>query len=74
MLKHFVLRAIRTYQANGGAKSHFNLSCNFTPSCSEYTYQAIDKYGVCKGGLLGLRRIKRCNDPDCIDVKSDPLP
>ncbi|RJE76962.1 alpha-hemolysin [Pseudoalteromonas sp. MSK9-3] len=74
MLKRVVLRAIRAYQANGGAKAHFNLSCNFTPSCSEYTYQAIDKYGLCRGARLSFNRIKRCNDPDCIDVKADPLP
>ncbi|WP_261626181.1 membrane protein insertion efficiency factor YidD [Pseudoalteromonas holothuriae] len=74
MLKRFTLSAIRTYQANGGAKAHFNLSCNFTPSCSEYTHQAISKYGLCKGLWWGFKRIRRCNDPDCIDVKSDPLP
>ncbi|MBQ4810351.1 alpha-hemolysin [Pseudoalteromonas luteoviolacea] len=74
MLKRFALAAIRRYQVNGGAKAHFNLSCNFTPSCSQYTYQAIEKYGLMKGGWLGLKRIRRCNDPDCVEVKSDPLP
>ncbi|MBQ4863481.1 membrane protein insertion efficiency factor YidD [Pseudoalteromonas sp. MMG013] len=74
MLKRFVLRAIAAYQANGGAKAHFNLSCNFTPSCSAYTYQAIEKYGLRKGLRLGINRVRRCNDPDCVDVKSDPLP
>ena len=74
MVKTLVLEAIRRYQRRGGAAAHFNLSCNFTPSCSEYTYLAIDKYGLYKGVKLGLKRIKRCNDPDCITVKSDPLP
>ncbi|MCF2859129.1 membrane protein insertion efficiency factor YidD [Pseudoalteromonas sp. SMS1] len=74
MVKRLILSAIRRYQANGGAKAHFNLSCNFTPSCSHYTYQAIEKYGLLKGGWLGIKRIRRCNDPDCVDVKSDPLP
>lgn len=35
--------------------------CRFHPTCSEYTYQAIDKYGVIKGSFLGLKRILRCN-------------
>ncbi|NWF69484.1 MAG: membrane protein insertion efficiency factor YidD [Chloroflexi bacterium] len=36
-------------------------SCRFTPTCSEYTYQAIEKYGVLKGTWLGMKRIARCN-------------
>lgn len=35
--------------------------CRFIPSCSEYAYQAVDKYGVFKGGLLALWRLLRCN-------------
>jgi len=35
--------------------------CRFHPSCSEYAYQAIDKYGIFKGWGLGLWRIMRCN-------------
>lgn len=36
-------------------------SCRFHPSCSEYTYQAIEKYGALRGGWMGVRRIVRCN-------------
>ena len=36
-------------------------SCRFTPTCSEYTRQAILKYGVIKGGWLGVKRICRCH-------------
>ncbi|MGO2012233.1 MAG: membrane protein insertion efficiency factor YidD [Pseudoalteromonas sp.] len=74
MLKALVLNAIRRYQYNGGSKAHFNISCNFNPSCSEFTHQAITKYGLVKGLYIGLKRIRRCNDPDCVNVKSDPLP
>lgn len=35
--------------------------CRFTPTCSEYTKQAIVKYGVMKGSWLGLKRICRCH-------------
>lgn len=36
-------------------------SCRFEPTCSVYTYQAIEKYGVLKGGWLGMKRISRCH-------------
>ncbi len=35
--------------------------CRFTPTCSEYTRQAIDRYGVLKGLYMGTKRIIRCN-------------
>lgn len=36
-------------------------TCRFAPSCSRYTYEAIAKYGVVKGGFLGLKRIIKCH-------------
>jgi len=35
--------------------------CRFYPTCSEYTYQAVAKYGVLKGGWLGIKRLGRCH-------------
>jgi len=36
-------------------------NCRFVPSCSEYTYRAVEKYGVIKGMWLGIKRISRCH-------------
>lgn len=36
-------------------------SCRFTPSCSHYGYEAIEKYGFLKGGWLAIKRIGRCH-------------
>ena len=36
-------------------------SCRFTPTCSEYTKQAIIKYGIIKGAFLGIKRISKCH-------------
>lgn len=35
--------------------------CRFTPTCSEYFIQAVEKYGPFKGSWLGIKRILRCN-------------
>jgi putative membrane protein insertion efficiency factor len=35
--------------------------CRYHPTCSEYSYQAVEKYGVLKGGWIGLKRIIRCH-------------
>ena len=40
---------------------HFPSSCNFTPTCSAYAIQALEKYGALKGTILAVHRILRCH-------------
>lgn len=41
--------------------SNCGIHCKYHPTCSEYMMQAVEKYGVIKGGLLGTKRILKCN-------------
>ena len=41
--------------------SAIGVNCKYYPTCSEYTTQAIEKYGFLKGSFLGVLRILRCN-------------
>ncbi|MBS4539311.1 membrane protein insertion efficiency factor YidD [Clostridium sp. D2Q-11] len=36
-------------------------TCRFYPTCSEYSVQALDRYGLIKGGMKSIWRILRCN-------------
>jgi putative membrane protein insertion efficiency factor len=55
-----LLGLIRLYQASF-AKTLPPDTCRFYPSCSHYSYQAIYKYGVLKGGTMAIWRVLRCN-------------
>ncbi len=65
--RYFVLRLIRLYQKTLSFDHgilrflHPNGFCRFQPTCSEYAYQAVEKYGIIKGGFKALWRVMRCN-------------
>jgi putative membrane protein insertion efficiency factor len=51
---------IRVYQIAISPLTGGRAVCRFTPTCSEYTRQAIEKYGFLRGASMGIRRILRC--------------
>ncbi|HWK81619.1 MAG TPA: membrane protein insertion efficiency factor YidD, partial [Thermomicrobiales bacterium] len=53
------LHAIRFYRR--AISPGLPASCRFQPTCSEYAYEAIAKYGIIRGGRLATWRILRCN-------------
>ncbi|RMG28838.1 MAG: membrane protein insertion efficiency factor YidD [Bacteroidetes bacterium] len=59
VLKQLFIFLIRFYQ--GAISPFFPAACRYTPTCSEYSIQAIRKYGPIKGSWLGLKRILRCH-------------
>jgi putative membrane protein insertion efficiency factor len=58
-MKRVALFLIRLYQNT--ISRALPPSCRFTPSCSHYTYEAIEKYGFARGGWLGAKRLARCH-------------
>lgn len=58
-MRYLFIFLIRLYQKL--ISPLFPPSCRFYPSCSEYSVQAFQKYGVFKGGAKSVWRILRCN-------------
>lgn len=59
-MKKIVLKILVFYRKHISGMGIGN-HCRFTPTCSEYTYLAVKKYGVTKGLVLGFKRILKCN-------------
>lgn len=57
-MRRLLVGLIRVYQVGTGWKPRI---CRFEPTCSEYTAQAILKYGSLKGTWMGVKRICRCH-------------
>ena len=59
MISRVLIALVRGYQKIISPLLGHN--CRFTPTCSQYALEAIEKYGAFKGGLLTVWRILRCN-------------
>ncbi len=70
-MKKAVLTLIRFYQRC--ISPAFPARCRFRPTCSAYAFEAIEKYGALKGGLLALKRFLRCH-PFYKGSWYDPVP
>lgn len=57
-MKKLALALIRLYQST--ISQVRPPSCRYFPTCSQYTYEAIERFGVVKGVRLGIKRIARC--------------
>lgn len=68
MMRLAVLRVIKLYQKFLSPDHSVFFShrhpygyCKFYPSCSEYAYKSIERFGLRKGGFLAFKRVLRCN-------------
>ncbi|MEX0587440.1 MAG: membrane protein insertion efficiency factor YidD [Patescibacteria group bacterium] len=66
-MKKTLLKLIRFYQRTFSpdhgtiGRAILGETCRFQPTCSEYTYQAIERYGSGRGLVLGFKRVLRCH-------------
>ena len=68
-MKNIIIKLIEIYQFFSKLKPPV---CRFYPTCSEYMKQAVIKYGIIKGGYLGVKRILRCHPYN--EGGYDPVP
>ena len=58
-MKKLFLLLIRFYQL--AVSPYFPARCRFTPTCSQYALEAVERYGAAKGVYLVLKRLLRCH-------------
>ena len=60
-MEKVALALIRLYQIVFRTLFRTQYVCRYSPTCSEYAYEAIEKYGIVKGSVLGVKRISKCH-------------
>lgn len=62
-MKNIFIDIIKFYRkyASPGLVFLFGRGCRFTPTCSEYTIEALEKFGAVRGVGFGIRRLLRCH-------------
>ena len=69
-MRGLVLLALRFYKR--AISPGLPPACRYTPTCSEYAMEAIERHGVRRGGLLATKRLRSCNP--CSHGGYDPVP
>ncbi|MCL2677546.1 MAG: membrane protein insertion efficiency factor YidD [Clostridiales bacterium] len=59
LLKKFLILLIKFYQK--AISPLFGANCRYSPTCSQYAIEALERYGPFKGGLLSVKRVLRCH-------------
>lgn len=56
-MKNILIKLIKSYQKIPGK---FHSNCRFTPTCSNYAIEALEKHGTIKGTFLAIKRLLKC--------------
>jgi putative membrane protein insertion efficiency factor len=72
MIRFIAIACIRFYRLT--ISPMLPHSCRFSPTCSLYAIDAISRYGTCKGIVLSIARILRCNPWTAGGIDPVPLP
>ncbi|MDO4173910.1 MAG: membrane protein insertion efficiency factor YidD [Eubacteriales bacterium] len=70
-MKRIMIVCIRFYRS--AISPYLRPCCRYTPTCSAYALEAVEKYGACRGGWLAVKRILRCH-PFSHHNPYDPVP
>jgi uncharacterized protein len=62
-MKNLLIQALKSYKRfiSPTLEMIFGKACRFTPTCSEYTIEALEKFGAAKGLEMGFKRILKCH-------------